>query len=167
MQSRITLKLLTFVDTTEERAYFLLQWVPYSLQAEFDEELAVTEHYSKLQKQRSNQALNAFDKEHQYECSDELTAFRELERLGVFSQSDFFSPSKAKDAFYSKRLKQHHAPVSSSDRKDQATGEGDHQDRAGEHLAAFAEERRRAGRSRSRHQRSRSRIVPRRSRTLA
>ena len=32
--------------------------------------------------------------------AQELAAFRKLEHLGVFSQSDFFSPSKANDGFY-------------------------------------------------------------------
>lgn len=155
------------MNTTEERAHFLLQWVPFSLAAEFDEDLAAEECYSKSQRQRSDQALDAFDKEHQYECSDQLTAFRELERLGVFSQADFFSPTKAKDGYYTQRLKQHHASVSIRDRKDQGASEGDHQDRTGEHLASFAEERRRARRDRARHQRSRSGIVHFRGRAVA
>ena len=155
------------MNTTEERAHFLLQWVPYSLLAEFDEDLAAQGHYTKLQRQRSDQILKAFEKEHQYECSNELAAFRELERLGVFSQSDFFSPSRAKDGFYTKRLKQHHSAISSSTEQSQAPCEGDHQERTGEHLATFTEERRSARRDRSRYQRSRSRIVPGRSRALA
>ena len=45
----------------ERRAWFLLQWVPYSLPSEFDEELAATGHYTRLQKQRSDLALDEFD----------------------------------------------------------------------------------------------------------
>lgn len=143
------------MTTAEERAHFLLLWVPYSLPAEFDEELACAEHYSKLQQQRSDQALNAFDKEHQYECSSELSAFRELERLGVFSQSDFFSPSKAKDAFYTQRLKQHHTPVPNSNQEPEGSGVTDCEDGTGKQLAAFNAQRRltrkhRAGRERLR-----------------
>lgn len=130
------------VTTNEEQAFSLLQWVPYSLAAEFDEDLAAQGYYTKLQRQRSDQALKAFDKEHQYECSNELSAFRELERLGVFSQSDFFSPSQAKNGFYTKRLKQHHTPIPSRDPEPEGTGEDNCDQGAGEQLAAFNAQRR-------------------------
>ena len=91
---------------SEERAFDLLQWVPYSLKAEYDDDLALVGFYSKTQKERSDRALDAWDKEHPFESSDELAAFRELERLGVYTQQDFFSPHKAKDGHYTKRIKQ-------------------------------------------------------------
>ena len=47
----------------ERHAYMLLQWVPYSLPAEFDEELALKGHYSKLQRQRSDAAADDLDKQ--------------------------------------------------------------------------------------------------------
>ena len=89
----------------QRRAYGLLQWVPYSLPTEFNEDLAADGYYTKTQKQRSNAALNAWDKAHPAERSTELEAFHELERLGIYSNADFFSPSKAKDGYYAKRLK--------------------------------------------------------------
>lgn len=138
------------VATNEERAFSLLQWVPYTLAAEFDEDLAAQGYYTKLQCQRSDQALKAFDKEHQYECSDQLSAFRELERLGVFSQSDFFSPSQAKNGFYTKRLKEHHAPISSRDSKPEGTGEDNCEQGAREQLAALNAQRRFARKRRAR-----------------
>jgi hypothetical protein len=90
----------------EERAFDLLQWNPYSLPAEYNDESALLGLYSKLQKERSDRALDAWDEQHPYKSSDELAAFRELERLGVYTPADFFSPSKAKNGHYTKRLKQ-------------------------------------------------------------
>ena len=60
----------------EERAFDLLQWNPYSLPAEYNDEQALLGLYSKLQKERSNRALDAWDEQHPYKCSDELAAFR-------------------------------------------------------------------------------------------
>jgi len=88
----------------EERAFDLLQWVPYSLPSEYDEDEAMCGKYSVMQKQRSDAALDAWDLKHPYESSDELTAFRELRRLGVYNDEIYFSPSLAKDAFYRKTL---------------------------------------------------------------
>ena len=90
----------------EERAFDLLQWNPYSLPTEYDDDLALLGYYSKTQAERSNRALDAWDEQHPYKCSDELAAFRELERLGVYTPADLFSPSKAKNGHYTERLKQ-------------------------------------------------------------
>ena len=90
----------------EERAFDLLQWNPYSLPAEYNDEQALLGLYSKLQKERSDRELDAWDEQHPYKCSDELAAFRELERLGVYTPADYFSPSKAKNGHYTERLKQ-------------------------------------------------------------
>lgn len=94
----------------EQRAYDLLQWVPYSLPGFFDDDLAVVGYYTEIQTQKSDAALKAWDDHHPFVSSSELTAFRELERLGVYSDSDFYSPSKAKDGAYSEQLKQRAAP---------------------------------------------------------
>jgi hypothetical protein len=90
----------------ERRAWQLLQWVPYSLPAKFDEDLALQGHYTKLQRQRSDFALDQWDATHQTPTSPELAAFLELEAKGVYNQSNFYLPSKAKDGYYSNRLKQ-------------------------------------------------------------
>jgi hypothetical protein len=90
----------------EERAFDLLQWNPYSLPTEYDDDLALLGYYSNTQAERSNYALDAWDEQHPYKCSDELAAFRELERLGVYTTANFFSPSKAKNGHYTERLKQ-------------------------------------------------------------
>lgn len=91
----------------ERRAYALLQWVPYSLPTEFDDELAMHGVYSAMQKKRSDAALDEQDREHPAKPSSELAAFRELERLGIYNQSDLYSPAKAKCGHYSERLEQH------------------------------------------------------------
>lgn len=91
---------------SEERSFDLLQWIPYCLAAEYDDDLALVGYYSKAQTERSNRALDAWDKEHPFKSSDELTAFQELERLGVYTNADFYSPSKAKDGHYTNRIKQ-------------------------------------------------------------
>lgn len=46
----------------ERRAFAQLQWVPYSLPSQFSLELASKGYYSRLQRQRSNQALDDHDK---------------------------------------------------------------------------------------------------------
>mgnify|MGYP003642032686 FL=1 len=89
----------------EQRAYDLLQWVPYSLPGFFDDDLAVVGYYTEAQNQKSDAALKAWDDDHPFVSSSELMAFKELERLGVYSDSDFYSPSKAKDGAYSEQLK--------------------------------------------------------------
>ena len=91
----------------EKRAYDMLKFVAYSFPAEFDWELAALGVYSKAQKERSDKAIEEFEKEHPYESSPELTAFRELERLGVYTQNDFYSPTKATNEFYTKRLRKY------------------------------------------------------------
>lgn len=93
----------------ERRAFEMLQWVPYSLPTDFDEELAAQGHYTRLQRQRSNDALASWDKQHPCEQSDELAAFQYLEWLGIYTQHDLFSPTKAKDGYYTRRLSEHQA----------------------------------------------------------
>jgi hypothetical protein len=97
----------------EERAFDLLQWVPFSLPSQYDEDEAMCGKYSGMQQQRSNAALDAWDLKHPYESSEELTAFCELRRLGVYSNDDYFSPSLASNAFYRKTLKQYTATSTS------------------------------------------------------
>jgi len=99
----------------EERAFDLLQWVPYSLPSDYDEEEAMCGKYSAMQKERSDAALDEWDLKHPYESSDELTAFRELRRLGVYTDKTYFSPSLAKDAFYRKTLNEQATTTGSTD----------------------------------------------------
>lgn len=106
----------------EERAFDLLQWVPYSLPSEYDEDDAMGGKYSAMQRQRSDAALDAWDSRYPFESSEELTSFRELRRLGVYTDDDYFSPSLASDAFYRKTLKQHAATSASVNGPSSARG---------------------------------------------
>ena len=110
----------------EHRAYDLLQWAPYSLPGFFDDDLAVVGYYTEIQTQKSDAALKAWDDEHPFVSSSELMAFKELERQGVYSESDFYSPLKAKDGAYSEQLKRRAAPrvidSSSSPRRESDSG---------------------------------------------
>ena len=87
----------------DQRAYELLQWQAIAPLSDFDDLYP----YAELWKPFSDKALDQFEKDNPYETSEELAAFRELERLGVFTQSDFFSPTKAKEGFYARRLREH------------------------------------------------------------
>tara|TARA_Y100001963_G_scaffold151274_1_gene233826 strand:+ start:839 stop:1210 length:372 start_codon:yes stop_codon:yes gene_type:complete len=91
----------------EETAYEMLRWVPYSFPADFDWEIAALGGYSKAQKERSDKAIDEWEKERPYITNPELQAFRELERLGIYTQNDFYSPQKAGNGFYTKRLAEH------------------------------------------------------------
>ena len=91
----------------EERAWKLLQWGSPAPLAEFDEALAAQGFYTRVQRERSDKALDAFDQDKREPPGlSELDAFRILEAQGVFSQNDYYSPSKAADGFSSKLLKQ-------------------------------------------------------------
>jgi hypothetical protein len=109
----------------EERAFDILQWVPYSLLSKYDEEEAMCCKYSAMQRQRSDAALDAWDLKHPYESSEELTSFRELRRLGVYTDDDYFSPSLASDAFYRKTLKQYTTTSTSVNSPSPARGNTD------------------------------------------
>ena len=132
----------------EQRAYDLLQWVPYSLSGFFDDDLAVVGLYTDIQAQRSDAALKTWDDNHPFVSSAELTAFKELERLGVYSQSDFYSPSRARNGAYSEQLKARTPRVinsfSPSRRENNPSGEGAGLD------ASYAQQGFRARRSRRR-----------------
>tara|TARA_R100000655_G_scaffold3020_1_gene11382 strand:+ start:967 stop:1359 length:393 start_codon:yes stop_codon:yes gene_type:complete len=91
----------------EKRAYEMLRWVPYSFPADFNMELALLGTYSKAQKERSDIALDEFEKQHPYQSSAELDAFRKLEDLGRFTQKDYYSPHKAKDNYYTSELERY------------------------------------------------------------
>ena len=90
----------------EERAWRLLQWGSAAPLAEFDEVLAVQGFYTRIQRERSDKALDAFDQElREPPGLSELDAFRILEAKGVFTQADYYSPKKAADGHYRQRLK--------------------------------------------------------------
>ena len=79
----------------EERAWELLRWGSRAPLAPFDEELAAEGFYTRVQKERSDAALDEWDKKNPYDADTELSAFHELESIGVLTKADFFSPDKA------------------------------------------------------------------------
>ena len=89
----------------EERAYMLLQWASRAPLAPFNAELAAEGFYTRIQKERSDDAIKAEDAAKPFESSSELKAFRELERVGQITQAEFFSPSKAAQGIYTSTLK--------------------------------------------------------------
>ena len=91
----------------EERAWELLRWGSPAELAPFDEVLAAQGFYSRIQKERSDKALDLFDlDQREAPGQSELDAFRMLEAQGVLTNDDYYSPSKAANGFYSKLLKQ-------------------------------------------------------------
>ena len=140
----------------------MLMWQEYSLPHEYDTELAAKGYYTKLQKQRSDAALDAFDQANPFESSEELKAFRKLEEMGIYSQADYFSPTKAKDGCYAKELKRFlhgtsNAKGAAASRRARVTP--DPERTRTEAPAADAEQGRRAGR-RLRRERQRSGNLP-------
>ena len=91
----------------EYRAYQLLRWSTPAPLAEFNEELAAEGFYSRIQKERSDKALDAFEAALPAPPLSELDAFRELEALGVLTQADYYSPAAAKEHEYSRLLTSH------------------------------------------------------------
>ena len=89
----------------EERAYMLLQWASRAPLAPFNAELADAGFYTRVQKERSDEALKAEEAANPFESSSELKAFRELERVGQITQAEYFSPSKAAQGIYTSTLK--------------------------------------------------------------
>ena len=78
---------------SDERAYELLKWQSLAPIGDFDP----TFPYFDVWKKASDKALDEFERDSYYETSDQMKAFQYLERLGVYTKSDYYSPSKAKD----------------------------------------------------------------------
>ena len=89
----------------EKDCYRRLQSVRYSLPpAEFNWELAAFGYYSKLQKERSDKALDEFEKEIQPSNYSQTAAFEELKKLGVYTEKTKYNLEQAENGFYTKRL---------------------------------------------------------------
>ena len=90
----------------EKDCYRRLKSVPYSLPpAEFNWELAAFGYYSKLQKERSDKALDEFEKELQPSNYSQTAAFEELKKLGIYTEKTKYNLEQAENGFYTKRLK--------------------------------------------------------------
>ena len=89
----------------EKDCYRRLKSVPYSLPPdEFNYELAAFGFYSKLQKERADIALAEFEKELQPRNNTQMDAFKKLQKLGIYKETENFNPEKAENEFYTKRL---------------------------------------------------------------
>ena len=89
----------------EKDCYRRLKSVPYSLPpAEFNWELAAFGYYSKLQRERSDKALDEFEKELQPSNYSQTAAFEELKSLGVYTEKTKYNLEQAENGFYTKRL---------------------------------------------------------------
>ena len=93
----------------EYRAWAMLQWSPGSSDEPFLEDKAQRRFYSQAWTFKSDQAIQQFDELNGFrdQSMSELDCFKELERLGILSQADFYLPSNADKSVYSKRLKEH------------------------------------------------------------
>ena len=85
----------------EWQAWKLLQFASLLPAAGFDEALASEGWYSRTYQQHSDRGLAEIKEK---PPSSELAAFKRLEELGVLTESDFYSPSKAKNQFYTNLL---------------------------------------------------------------
>lgn len=119
-----------------ERAYELLKWQALAPLADYDEKF----DYFSVWKESSDKALDQWDKEHPSPSSPELEAFRELERLGHYTQNDYYSPSKAANGFYTEQLRQRQARTSVSTDKTGITCRGPDLERERARLAPTHEE---------------------------
>ncbi len=92
-------------DDRERRAYEMLRWVPFSLPTDFDPALAMAGYYTQLQDQRSNKALDEFERNLPDDTSPELHAYQILQAIGHLKEHDYYSPTRAKRGEYSATLK--------------------------------------------------------------
>ena len=87
----------------EWRAWEQLRFASLLPSAPFDEELAASGWYSAVYRHHSDKGLAEIEAKEK-PPSSELAAFKRLEELGVLTESDFYSPAKAKNQFYTNRL---------------------------------------------------------------
>ena len=87
----------------EWRAWELLRVASLLPSAPFDEELAASGWYSTVYRQNSDRGLAEIEAKEK-PPSAELAAFKQLEQMGVYDQSVFYSPSKAQQSHYTNEL---------------------------------------------------------------
>ena len=92
-----------FLADAEYRAWSMLRFASLLPPAPFDEELASQGWYSAVYRQHSDRGLAELEAKEKPQ-SEELAAFHKLNEMGVLTQSDFYSPSKAQNHFYSNEL---------------------------------------------------------------
>ena len=92
--------------SAEWSAWEMLAWASPAGIAPFDEDLAAQGWYSAIYRQRSDQGLAEIDAQEKTQAV-EVSAFQELNRLGVLTENDYFLPSEASNAVYSTKLDDH------------------------------------------------------------
>lgn len=124
----------------ERRAYEMLCWVPYSLPSDFDPALAMAGTYTKMQDDRSNKALDEFERNLPDDTSPELHAYLILQAIGHLKEHDYYSPSRVKQGEYSATLKRittrTDPPVSGSSERTQGEVASDRRRRSRQRLAS-------------------------------
>ena len=99
------------INLTKEKAAFeMLKWAHshdrvISEHASFDPHLAESGFYTTQQKKRSDAAFDKWEEDHPFISSPELAASRELQKLDPLDPTFNYSPTKAKDSFYTRELK--------------------------------------------------------------
>ena len=87
----------------EWSAWSMLAWASPAGIAPFDEELASEGFYSKVFREHSDRGLAEIEAKEK-PPSAELAAFKQLEQMGVYDQSVFYSPAKANQSHYTNEL---------------------------------------------------------------
>ena len=84
-------------------AWSMLAWASPAGIAPFDEDLAASGWYSAVYRHHSDRGLAEIDAQEKTQAV-EVSAFKELNRLGVLTENDYFLPSEASNAVYSTKL---------------------------------------------------------------
>ena len=92
--------------SAEWRAWEQLRFASLLPSAPFDEELAASGWYSAVYRHHSDKGLAEIDAQEKTQAV-EVSAFKELNRLGVLTENDYFLPSEASNAVYSAKLDSH------------------------------------------------------------
>jgi hypothetical protein len=126
--------------SAEWRAWEQLRFASLLPPAEFDEELAAQGWYSAVYHQHSDRGLAEIEAKEK-PPSSELAAFKRLEEMGVLTESDFYSPAKAKNQFYTNRLANQLHSYSNNERTRTRSGRGPKGNQAGSGKAAVEMEK--------------------------
>ena len=87
----------------EWSAWSMLAWASPAGIAPFDEELASQGFYSKVFREHSDRGLAEIEAKEK-PPSAELAAFKQLEQMGVYDHTVFYSPAKATQSDYTNEL---------------------------------------------------------------
>ena len=103
--------------SAEWRAWEQLRFASLLPPAPFDEELAAQGWYSAVYREHSDRGLAEIEAKEK-PPSAELAAFKQLEQMGVYDQSVFYSPAKAAQSHYTNELSKFLGPSPSHIRRE-------------------------------------------------